>query len=431
MSFGQRLSAPSMLDKDGEQYDLSQKMSINMKDSDIKNVLMLIGELTGLNIVVSPSVRDTITANLENVSVKAALDVILKPNGYSYFTQENIIIIKGADGEIVRELETVVLKLKYINSDDLAGPLSAVLSDQGKVQSFTPVVTTGGAGGVSNVIIISDVQERIPNILKMVEELDKPIANVNISVRFIESGVDSAKGTGIDWSRNTPIFLGGATDTSGSLWPFKLNDMTIATLNPFQFGQAWRLMQARGESKILASPQITTLDNHAANTQITTTIYIEGSVSNMGRSGGQNNTVTGGGGATNTNANQYGYNSNNTNSRQITEKDVGIDLQVTPRINDENRITLLVNASVEALLSAAEVLTDKPRSTRRTVSTQVTVNAGDTVIIGGLIAENAIENRKFVPVLSDLPFIGKIFQSTTIDKEQRELLIFITPNVVG
>ena len=433
ISVGQQFSAPSLLNKDGEEYDLSQKMSINMKDSDIKNVLMLIGELTGLNIVVSPAVRDTITANLENVSVKAALDVILKPNGYSYFTQENIIIIKDADSEIVRELETVVLKLKYINSDDLAGPLQAVLSDQGKVQSFTPVVTAGGGQGVSNVIIISDVQEKIPNILKMVEELDKPIANVNISVRFIESGVDSAKGTGIDWSMNTPIFLGGVDDTTGSLWPFKLNDMTVATLNPFQFGQAWKLMQARGESKILASPQITTLDNHAANTQITTTIYIEGSVSNMGRAGGNtNNTVTGGGGATNTN-NQYGgYNSNmGTGTRQITEKDVGIDLQVTPRINDENRITLLVNASVEALLSAAEVLTDKPRSTRRTVSTQVTVNAGDTVIIGGLIAENAIENRKFVPVLSDLPFIGRIFQSTSIDKEQRELLIFITPNVVG
>ena len=402
-----------------------------MKDSDIKNVLMLIGELTGLNIVVSPSVRDTITANLENVSVKAALDVILKPNGYSYFTQENIIIVKGADSEIVRELETVVLKLKYINSDDLSGPLQAVLSEQGKVQSFTPVVTATGGGGVSNVIIISDVQERIPNILNMVEELDKPIANINISCRFIESGVDSAKGAGIDWSRNNPIFLGGTNDTSGTLWPFNLNDITIATLNPFQFGQAWRLMQARGESKILASPQLTTLDNHAASTQITTTIYIEGSVSNMGRSGSQNNIQTGGGGATNTNTQYGGYNNMNANTRQITEKDVGIDLQVTPRINDENRITLLVNATVEALLSAAEVLTDKPRSTRRTVSTQVTVNAGDTVIIGGLIAENAIENRKFVPVLSDLPFIGKIFQSTSIDKEQRELLIFITPNVVG
>ena len=417
---GQQFTSPSVVDKDGDQYDLGQKMSINMQDSDIKNVLMLIGELTGLNIVVSPSVRDTITANLENVSVKAALDVILKPNGYSYFTQENIIIVKDADSEIVRELETIVLKLKYINSNDLQSPLTAVLSDQGKVQSFTPVVTTGAAG-VSNVVIISDVQERIPNILRMVEELDKPIPNINISVRFIESGVDSAKGSGIDWSRDTPIFLGGVEDTASSLLPFKLNNMTIATLNPFQFGQAWKLMQARGESKILASPQLTTLDNHQAETQITTTIYIEGSVSNMTRNNnnaGSTNTSTG------------GYN-NSSPSIQVTEKDVGINLQVTPRINDENRITLLVDASVEALLSSAQVTTDKPRSTRRTVKTQVTVNVGDTVIIGGLIAENAIENRKFVPVLSELPFIGKLFQSTSIDKEQRELLIFITPNIVG
>ena len=121
----------------------------------------------------------------------------------------------------------------------------------------------------------------------------------------------------------------------------------------------------------------------------------------------------------------------NMNTNQITEKDVGIDLSVTPRINDKNRITLTVNASVEALLAAAEVGSDKPRSTKRTVQTQVTVNAGDTVIIGGLIAENAIENRKFVPVLSELPWIGRMFRSTSIDKEQRELLIFITPNVVG
>ena len=106
-------------------------------------------------------------------------------------------------------------------------------------------------------------------------------------------------------------------------------------------------------------------------------------------------------------------------------------MRVTPRINDKSRITLLVDASVEALLSAAEVLTEKPRSTKRTVRTQVIVNDGDTVIIGGLIAENVIENRKYVPVLSGLPFIGKLFQSTSVDKEQRELLIFITPNIVG
>ena len=91
---GQELPSYFPLNKDGEKYDLNQRMSINMKDSDIKNVLMIIGELTGLNIVISPAVKDTITATLENVSVKAALDAILKPNGYSYFTLENIIIVK-------------------------------------------------------------------------------------------------------------------------------------------------------------------------------------------------------------------------------------------------------------------------------------------------------------------------------------------------
>ena len=83
--FGKNYSGVSTIDKYGQEYDLSQKMSINMQDSSIKNVLMLIGELTGLNIVVTPEVTDTITANLENVSVKAALDVILIPNGYKLF----------------------------------------------------------------------------------------------------------------------------------------------------------------------------------------------------------------------------------------------------------------------------------------------------------------------------------------------------------
>ena len=86
---------------------------------------------------------------------------------------------------------------------------------------------------------------------------------------------------------------------------------------------------------------------------------------------------------------------------------------------------------MEALLGAAEVSTDKPRSTTREVKTQVTVNDGDTVILGGLIAENTIENIKYVPILSSLPLVGRFFKSTSIEKEQRELLIFITPSIIG
>ncbi|SVB36617.1 uncharacterized protein METZ01_LOCUS189471 [marine metagenome] len=416
---GQNYSNITPLTKEGEEYNLNEKMSINMKDSDIKNILMLIGELTGLNIVISPAVKDTITANLENVSVKAALDAILKPNGYNYFVQENIIIVKGAETTMVGELETVVVKLKYINANDIQSPLSAVMSSRGTLQTFTRLVTSSSTGS-SNIVVISDVQENISHIMNMIEQLDQPIPNVNIAVKFIESTVDTTRGSGIDWSGQRPLYLGGSgTDTSSSLIPINFSNMTIATLNPLQFGMAWRIMQARGQSKVLSSPHITTLDNHQATTSIQTTVYIEGSVNtqNSNQQYQQGNNPT---------SNSF----LNLNARTVTEKSIGIELSVTPRINDGSNITLLVDASVEALLSAAEIKTDKPRSTQRTVQTQVTVNDGDTVVIGGLITENAIENKKFVPIISGIPFFGQVFQSTSIEKEQRELFIFITPNII-
>lgn len=389
-----------------------------MKESDIKNVLMLIGELTGLNIVISPAVKDTITATLENVSVKAALDAILKPNGYSYFVQENIIIVKGSDIEMVGELETRVIKLKYINSDDLQAPMQAVMSTRGKITSFTPLVTTASTKGASNIVIVSDMQENIPHILNMIQILDMPIPNINIAVRFIETNLDTTRGHGIDWTK-APVQFGGALDTTVSI-PINLSNITIATLNPIQLSAALRVMQARGQSKLLSSPQVTTLDNHEAETETVTTVYIEGNISNSQNQYQQGNQQS----QTN---NPYGNIFNNS----IQEKDIGIKLKVTPRINEASKITLLVDATVEALLSAAEINTDKPRSTKRTVKTQVTVSDGDTAIIGGLIAENVLENKKFIPIISNIPLIGQMFQSTSIEKEQRELLIFITPNVIG
>ena len=89
-----------------------------------------------------------------------------------------------------------------------------------------------------------------------------------------------------------------------------------------------------------------------------------------------------------------------------------------------------MDATVEALLSAAEISTDKPRSTKRTVQTQVSVYNGETVIVGGLIAENIIRNKKFVPILSAIPIIGYFFKTTSVQREQRELLMFITPTII-
>ena len=162
-------------------YDLNHKMSINMNDSDIRNVLELIGELTGLNIVITPDVQDTVTANLENVSVRAALDAILQPNGYSYFIKENIIIIKRSDARMIGELQTEIVKLKYIDASGLNGPLSNIFTEQGKMTTFSPLSSSGSAGA-ENIIIITDVQDNISRVLSMIKELDNPIPNINISI---------------------------------------------------------------------------------------------------------------------------------------------------------------------------------------------------------------------------------------------------------
>jgi type II secretory pathway component GspD/PulD (secretin) len=379
----------------------------------------MIGELTGLNIVISPNIEDTITANLENVTVKAALDAILKPNNYSYFVQDNIIIVKDLDTQLIGELESVVIRLKYINSNDLQAPLATVLTSRGTVQSFLPVASMAGQTGPPNMAIVSDVQENIPRILSMVKQLDKPIKNINIAVKFIETQLDTSKSYGVDWT-NSPVQLGGNPNDTIN-FPINLNNVTIATLNPSQLTSALKIMQARGRSKLLSSPQVTTLDNHQATTEVSTTVYIEGL-----NSGGAANTGIGnqGTGATGIpGLSLYGA------ANTVQEKDIGIKLQVTPRINENNIITLLVDATVEALLSAAEISTDKPRSTKRTVTTQVSVYNGETVIIGGLIADNIIRNKKYVPILSAIPIVGYFFKTTSVQKEQRELLMFITPTV--
>jgi len=227
--------------------------------------------------------------------------------------------------------------------------------------------------------------------------------------------MDTSRGHGIDWTSTPAIQVGGASNDSLSI-PINVSNVTIATLKPMQLLSALKIMQARGKSKLLSSPSVTTLDNHEASTSTTTSVYVSGQKSSSDIEESDNNDL--------------GF-FGNVNTYSVTQKNIGINLRVTPRINEKTKITLLVDATVEALLSAAEINTDQPRSTNRTVKTQVTVSDGDTVIIGGLIAENILENKKFVPVLSDLPFIGKMFQSTQLTKEQRELLIFITPNVVG
>ena len=319
---GQVIETSKPFDKEGIEFDLKQKMSISMIESDIKSVLMLIGELTNVNVVVSPDVKVTITANLENVSVKAALDVILKPNGYSYTFYENIIIVQeGTEAKLVGDLKSVIIKLKYINADDLNTPMKRILTEEGSIEAFTPVVTPGsarGGGGASNVVIVTEVEENLKRVLDLIDQLDKSIPNINIAVRFIETNMDTSRGHGIDWTSTPAIQVGGSPNDSLSI-PISVSNVTIATLKPMQLLSALKIMQARGKSKLLSSPSVTTLDNHEASTSTTTSVYVSGQKSSSDIDESDNNDL--------------GF-FGNVNTYSVTQKNIGINLRVPPRINE-------------------------------------------------------------------------------------------------
>ncbi len=395
---------------------LDQTFSIEMSGADLVEILHLIADQAGLNVIAGPDVKGTVTADFDGVTVRDALDAILKANGFSYALQGNIIIVKPQDKEMVGELETLIQKLSFINSEDLRIPLSTVLSTRGSMEAFTRVISRGGeaTAGLSNVVLIRDVRENIPIIKKFIEDLDVPIASINVAVKFIETTLDTTSERGIDWSPS-PIRLGkDSQGLGGAGIPLGWSSMTVATLNPSQLTEALNFLQGTGRSKLLSSPQITTLDNQQAKFETVTTVLIERLQFQQGLAG-----QTGTPGTIGTTA-----------ISGLDEKDIGITLTVTPRVNEDNLITMIVQTTVEALLSSAEIETDRPKTTKRSVDTQINVKNGETAIIGGLISENLIESITKVPILGDIPLLGSLFRSTTMKTEQRELLIFITPNII-
>lgn len=403
---------------------LDQMFSIDMVEADLTEILRLIGEQARLNIIASAEVEATVTANLDNVSVRSALDAILKTNGFSYFIQENIIIVKPADTEMVGELETVIFKLDYINSEDLSLPLQTVLTSRGSLESFKRIVGKGGESkaGPSNVAVVSDVHENFARIRSLIKELDVPVPQVNVAVKFIETTLDTSEEMGIDWSPS-PVSLGPPDTLFGIRgFPLKWNNLTVATLNPFQLSSALNLLRGRGRSKLLSSPQITTLDNQEAEFEVVTTVLLERLQLQTGAFGRSGQGIAGGAQQALGGAMPF---------VGLEEKDIGIKMTVTPRVNEGGFVTMVIVATVEALLSSAEIETERPKTSKRTAETQVKVADGETIIIGGLISENIVESTTKVPILGDIPLLGALFRSTKTGTEQRELLIFITPTITG
>ena len=386
---------------------LQQTVSLRFRDATIQDVVRLLFVSYGLNMILHPDLVDGgdegITLLLKDVTIEVALSLILKMNGYDWYLDNEIIIVKPLDVTLQGELITKVYDLKFADGDMIASALgNGVLSTKGTSVAFT----TGIAGSFNDKLMATDIEANLPAVEKLINSLDQKTQQIHISVKFIETTLSADEHLGINWGLRADLVGPVPPDTSGLLvnighW----NELSMAQLTLPVFTSILQLLTTDNETRLLQEPQVTTFNNSPANINVGTSIPVlvpqaEGGVFGV---------------------NPYTFETQNVN----------INLQVTPRINAEELISLAINAQIQAIIGYVGPDADRPIISTRSTQTNVRVADGRTLLIGGLILNDESQAVDKVPFLGNLPIIGKLFTNTVTKTSQRELLIFITPSIVS
>ncbi len=387
------------------------RVSINFQDAKLVNAVRMLVSQDNLNLIMGDNIKGRVTVNLEDVSLETALDAILYVNNYEWFVQDNIIIIQPMTSKktLSGELLTRMFRLNYINGDMASEAISEVLSPRGKIRAISSTATTNLEPGEKDIILVTDLPNNFPLIDGVLQSLDIESDQINIAVKFIETSLKHDEVIGINWDLREQMSIVKSMDTDTSstfdLGYLTLGDQTMnfATLSRPIVSAILSLLANDGSTKLLQEPQITTANNSPANILVGTSIPVlvpqgEGSV--------------------------FG-----TNPYTYENQQVNISLDVLPRVNDENVISMKIDAVVQDIIGFVGH-DQRPMISTRSTNTNVRVNNGETLLIGGLIFDSADERNSKVPLLGDLPLIRRFFNYGSKDKEQRELLIFITPTII-
>ena len=387
------------------------RVSINFQDAKLVNAVRMLVSQDNLNLIMGDNIKGRVTVNLEDVSLETALDAILYVNNYEWFVQDNIIIIQPMTSKktLSGELLTRMFRLNYINGDMASEAIQEVLSPRGKIRAMSSTATTNLEPGEKDIILVTDLPNNFPLIDGVLKSLDIESDQINIAVKFIETSLKHDEVIGINWDLREQMSIVKSLDTDTSstfdLGYLTLGDQTMnfATLSRPIVSAILSLLANDGSTKLLQEPQITTANNSPANILVGTSIPVlvpqgEGSV--------------------------FG-----TNPYTYENQQVNISLDVLPRVNNENVISMKIDAVVQDIIGFVGH-DQRPMISTRSTNTNVRVNNGETLLIGGLIFDSADEKNSKVPLLGDLPLIRRFFNYGSKDKEQRELLIFITPTII-
>ena len=418
---------------------VGEKLSLNFQDIEVRSVLQLLADFTDLNIVVSDSVQGKLTLRLKNTPWDQALDIILQSKALGKRQAGNVIMIAPAEEIATRErieleglkqktelapIRTEFFQANYAKASELAALLQ---SQTGGLLSERGAVTVDDR---TNTLLISDTADQLADIRALVHRLDVPIRQVLIESRIVIASDDFNKDIGVRWglNRNTAGIIGETADEGFALSGnanglanllnggeldnnrFNVNlpgnnaagSLAVA-LAKLPFGTLLELelsaMQAEGTGEVISSPRVITANQHEAHIEQGVEIpYLEASSS----------------GAT-----------------SVSFRKAVLGLTVTPQITPDDRIVmdLKINKdTVGQIFSAGNI--NVPSIDTREVNTQVLVDNGETVVLGGVYEQNLLNKVDMVPFFGNLPLIGRFFQHTTNQDDKTELLVFVTPKII-
>jgi type IV pilus assembly protein PilQ len=416
-----------------------KRISLDLKDADIKNVLRLLAEVSGENIVTSEAVTGTISMRLRNVPWEQALDTILKTKGYDRVRENNIMRI-APSSEIQREKEQELARKKAAEQveETLIKMIAVNYAKAADVSShITPLLSSRGSAQVdarTNTIILEDVRSNIERVIELVKHLDRQTPQVLIEARIVEARTSFVRELGIQWGGTAQataatgnptglrfpgdIIMSGAADAGGS---------TIGTGSPgrwavnmpapigvgvggglgFIFSSAngneilnLRLsaMEATGSGRLISSPRITTMDNTAASISQGVSIPVS---------------VVSAAGA---------------NTRFVSAV---LQLSVTPHVTNDGSILMDINTNKSEPNFGVRGASGDPTIETKSAQTQVLIGDGDTTVIGGIYTRSTSKSLASVPFLARIPILGWLFKQGRKEDNRGELLIFITPRILN
>ena len=427
-----------------------ERLTLNFQDIETRAVLQLLADVSGRNIVVSDTVQGNVTLRLQGVPWDQALDIVLATKGLDMRENGNVIIVAPAEEISARELADLESKKEIAELEPLvdeyiqvnyakASDLAELMSGSGGGTALLSERGTVGIDDRTNTLLLQDTIDRIVSIRKLVAKLDIPVRQVLIESRIVVVRDDFSRDLGIRWGATvvkesgdgiitssgnasaTDSIVNDAADninTSGTPFPVgipSLDDrfnVNLPIANPagtvalaildddYLVDLELSALQAEGRGEVISSPRVITANQKEANIKQGVEIpYQEASSS----------------GATTT---QF--------------KEAVLSLTVTPQVTPDDRIIMDLLVTKD---SVGETVTTErggsvPSIDTRSVETQVLVNNGQTVVLGGIYETEQGETVTKVPYLGDIPFLGVLFKSKRVASQKSELLIFVTPKIL-